>query len=146
MDASHYIGLSIRVRRAIQLPCRKASSGLRRVPFEVSLADFESFRHRRGKHTVWLDPQPNDAVERLHVAIGNSLLDCDNEFKNSNRRFQPHLSVGQCQGREHTSQLVDQLQTAWEPVSFDVKKVSLISRNDPPDDVFLVENEIDLGN
>ena len=75
-------------------------------PFEISLMQFESFRHRRGNHTVWLDPQPNDAVETMHSTIVNSLIEFDDDFKNPNRRFRPHLSVGQYSGRDQVTQLI----------------------------------------
>ena len=75
------------------------------APFKISLAHFDSFRHRRGKYTVWLDPQPNDAVEQLHATIVNSLIEFDDKFENSNRRFRPHLSVGQCRGRDQVARL-----------------------------------------
>ncbi len=123
-------------------PIRQACETI--SPFEVSLSAFKSFRHRRGKHTVWLDPQPNDAVEELRAMISRSIAGFSQQFTKLPRRFRPHLSVGQCQGHEQLSQLVDQLQSEWKPVSFEVSKVSLIWRNDPNDDVFRVETEIDL--
>jgi hypothetical protein len=53
--------------------------------------------------------------------------------------------VGQAQGRENVERLVEELQAAWEPLSFIVDRVSLIWRREPPDDVFRVAETIPLA-
>jgi hypothetical protein len=60
-------------------------------------------------------------------------------------RFRPHLSIGQARGRPAMLRLLDGLRRSWQPVTFTVVDVSLIRREDPPDDVFRVANQIPLG-
>jgi 2'-5' RNA ligase len=61
------------------------------------------------------------------------------------KQVQPHLSVGQVQGKEEMGRLIQELQAAWTSVSFQVDQVSLIWRGEPPDDVFRVGATILLG-
>jgi 2'-5' RNA ligase len=37
----------------------RLAAACREIPaFEVELAEFHTFRHRRGNHTIWLAPKP----------------------------------------------------------------------------------------
>ncbi len=57
---------------------------------------------------------------------------------------QAHLSVGQVRGRPAMLRLLDGLRRSWQPVTFLVEHISLIRRQDPPDDVFRVAHRIPL--
>lgn len=112
--------------------------------FEVELAEFHTFRHRRGTYTIWLAPKPESRLVELQAAVQRAVL---GEQSVSGRRqgFQPHLSVGQVRGNIEMQRLVAELQAAWQPVRFAVTDVSLIWRGEPPDDVFRVAATIPLG-
>ncbi len=117
------------------------AAALARLPaFDVSLADFDTFRHRRGNHTVWLRPEPQEPLIALQGALSKAYL--GERSSGQENRFQPHLSVGQVQGAEEMKRLVEELQAPWKPLTFKVDRVSLIWRRDPPDDVFRVADEI----
>ena len=61
------------------------------------------------------------------------------------RGFRPHLSVGQVRGRPALVRVLEGLRRSWYPVDFGVDRVSLIRREDPPDDIFRVACEVPLG-
>lgn len=121
-----------------------AQVGWEQPPFEVTLASFRWFRHGQGSYTVWLAPEPEGAVVKLHGALTKALpgFTDTGSFKDG---FSPHLSVGQVEGTAKLRRLVDELQAGWEPLRFTVGEMSLISRKDPPNDVFQVDRRIALG-
>jgi len=115
-------------------------SACRTVPaFEVKLAKFRAFRHRRGNYTVWLRPEPEVRLVELQQAVLGT------HASSPRQAFQPHLSVGQVQGKAEMLRLVRELQAAWQPVRFAVSDISLIRRGEPPDDVFRVAATVPLG-
>lgn len=112
--------------------------------FEVELADFRTFRHRRGNYTIWLAPKPDAGLIELQAVVQRAVL--GDEFVGGRPQgFQPHLSVGQVQGNIEMQRLVAELQAAWQPVRFAVSGISLIWRDEPPDDVFRVAGTVPLG-
>jgi 2'-5' RNA ligase len=123
---------------ALADPCRRTE------PFEVALAEFRSFSHGRRSFTVYLAPEPPDALRALHEALWQALPDCDDTRRHAGG-FTPHLSVGQVRDRRGPEELTRQLQAAWRPIRFAASQVSLIWRGRPPDDVFRVGRTIALG-
>lgn len=126
-----------------------AATGLAQVckriqHFELTLATFNFFQHRPESYTLWLAPEPKDAVIQLQTALWTAFPNCD-DTRRFEGGFTPHLSVGQVLGQEQMSQLNETLSSAWTPVNFQVTAVSLIWRSDPPDDVFRVGQTIALG-
>ena len=113
-------------------------------PFEMTLATFHVFEHGRESYTLWLAPEPAETLLRLQTAIWQAFPDCD-EVRQHGGGFTPHLSVGQVRSREKMEQLVSDWQRSWTPVRFQVAAVSLIWRDDPPDDVFRIERAVRLG-
>jgi 2'-5' RNA ligase len=122
-------------------PFSRVCTGI--APFEVELARFATFRHRSG-HTLWLAPEPPDALAQLQTALWRVVPECD-EVRRHSGGFTPHLSVGQARGDQRASALLANLQSAWIPLCFRVTEVSLIWRDDPPDDMFQVWQSIPLG-
>jgi len=116
----------------------------RDVPaFEVELTEFRTFRHRRGNSTIWLAPKPDAGLIELQAVVQRSALG-DHFEGRRHAGFQPHMSVGQVQGKAGMLRLVADLQAAWQPVRFAVSGVSLIWRGEPPDDVFRVAATVPL--
>ncbi|NLF68734.1 MAG: 2'-5' RNA ligase family protein [Candidatus Anammoximicrobium sp.] len=123
----------------------RLAAACRDIPaFEVELADFRTFRHRRGNHTIWLAPKPESDLIGLQAVVQRAAV---GEAAGGGRppRFQPHLSVGQVQGNVEMLRLVAELQAAWQPVRFVVSGISLIWRDEPPDDVFQVAATVPLS-
>jgi len=112
--------------------------------FEVELAEFRTFRHLRGKHTIWLAPNPESELIQLQALVRGAAVG-EEPAGSRPPRFQPHLSVGQVHGKDEMLRLVAELQAAWQPVRFVVSGVSLIWRGEPPDDVFRVAAMVSLG-
>jgi 2'-5' RNA ligase len=112
--------------------------------FEVELAEFRTFHHRRGKHTIWLAPNPESELIQLHAVVWRAAVS-EEPVGGRPPRFQPHLSVGQVHGKDEMLRLVAELQAAWQPVRFVVSDISLIWRGEPPDDVFQVAATVPLG-
>ncbi len=113
-------------------------------PFDVALERFRHFRHGRGSFTIWLDPQPVDAINALQQLLWGQFPDYD-DLRAHTDGFQPHLSVGQIKGDDRCPQIQQELQVGWAPIAFTADRVALIWRNEPPDDIFLVYKEIILG-
>lgn len=111
-------------------------------PFDLTLAEFKTFRHRRD-YTIWLKPEPQDPMVELHEVL--SKVSLGERSSSRGDRFQPHLSVGQVQGKDKMERLIEEHQAAWKPLTFKVGRVSLIWRRDPPDDVFRVAEGIPLA-
>ena len=123
---------------------RLAQGCARIEPFELHLARFRLFEHGRGRFTMWLEPEPAQALVRLQDALWRVVPDCD-DVRRLAGGFTPHLSVGQAAGRPAVEALLAELQRGWRPLSFAVREVSLIVRFDPPDDVFRVDSALPLG-
>jgi len=124
---------------------RPLASACRSVePFEVILGRFRWFEHTPGNFTVWLTAEPAELLRRLHEALWRVVPDCG-DVRQFPGGFTPHLSVGQVRGRAAMEELIESLQSVWRPLSFTVREVALIYRNEPPDDVFRVDRTLSLG-
>jgi len=110
-------------------------------PFQVTFKLFSSFYHQKENYTLWLNPEPKEPIIELQNALLKLVQDCDDttKFKSG---FTPHLSAAQVKGKSAMLELKDDLQSCWNPISFKVKEVCFIWRNDPPDDVFRVSHRI----
>ena len=112
-------------------------------PFEITLARFQHFVHGRNC-TVWLDPHPVLRIDALQIQLSDAFPDHD-DVRSFSSGFTPHLSVGQARGVDACMRLQETLQQNWSPLTFLADRVSLIWRNEAPDDVFRVYKEIMLG-
>jgi 2'-5' RNA ligase len=112
--------------------------------FDLSLGTFHLFKHAGTNCTIWLAPEPRESVVRLQEALWQQVRDCD-EVRNFPQGFVPHLSVGQTRGGHRATRLIADLQRGWTPLRLKVSQVSLIWRNDPPDDVFRIGSRVRLG-
>jgi 2'-5' RNA ligase len=119
----------------------EALSGL--VPFAVTLARFDVFRHRGGTTTLWLAPEPKGALVALHAALLRRFPECPATSRFSGG-FTPHLSVGQTRDEEHLRGLRAGLE-GWTPLAFVARNLTIIVREPPPDDVFRTFSEVPFG-
>ncbi|MGB2822528.1 MAG: 2'-5' RNA ligase family protein, partial [Phycisphaerae bacterium] len=113
-------------------------------PFEVSLEEIRWFSHGRQRFTMWLSPEPAEKLIELHEALWRTAPDC-NHVRRHAVGFMPHLSVGQVSDRWRLDRLIATIQANWRPVRFRATAVSLIRRDDPPNDVFRVDRLLPLG-
>ncbi len=111
-------------------------------PFEVELGEIRWFRRRRDC-VLWLSPRPAEALQELQEAVWRVAPECD-EVRSFKGGFTPHLSIGQAPPKE-VKEVARGLEGDWLPIRFRAERVSLIFRQDPPDDVFGVERTIPLG-
>ncbi len=111
------------------------------APFEATLGAFHSFRHRGGRSTLWLAPEPRESFVRLQAALEQAAP----EFNSTSRfhgGFNPHLSVGQA-ANEQTDAVLAELSAGWSPLRFQVTEVQLIARE--KDGPFEVVHVLPLG-
>lgn len=113
-------------------------------PFDFCLATVGMFEHCRQNYTLWLAPEPREVISALQEAVWQVVPDCDNTRRHPGG-FTPHLSIGQQRGERQATQWLAELQQSWQPLTMHVADVSLIWRNDPPDDLFRVGEELTLG-
>jgi RNA 2',3'-cyclic 3'-phosphodiesterase len=113
------------------------------APFDVVLARFDVFRHRGGTSTVWLAPEPGEALAGIQAALVRGFPACDATGRFAGG-FTPHLSVGQARGEEALAAFRRELEE-WRPLAFTARSVSVIVREPPPRDVFRTFAEVPLG-
>ncbi len=113
------------------------------APFEVVLSRFDAFRHRGSTATVWLAPEPRDALAAIQAALVRRFPACGAAGRFSGG-FTPHLSVGQARGEEALAAFRRALD-GWTPLAFAVRSISVIVREPPPRDVFRTFAEVPLG-
>jgi 2'-5' RNA ligase len=112
-------------------------------PFEVELTEFHSFV-RPHDCVMWLRPDPVEKVIQLHDAIFEVVPDCDH-VRGFEEGFTPHLSVGQIIKNKHLEGTLRRLKKIWKPIKFTVSEVALLWRDNPPNDIFEIEQTIRLG-
>ena len=120
------------------------AAGKELEPFDVHLREFRHFRHGRASYTIWLAPEPGDALQRVQAALQAAVPDCDDVSRHE-AGFTPHLSVGQVRGAAELEELTRSLRTSWQPLAFRATHLSLIWRGTPPQDVFQVDRRVALG-
>ena len=113
------------------------------APFAVRLATFAVFRHRGGTFTLWLAPEPKDALAAVQAALVERFPECDATGRFAGG-FTPHLSVGQARGEAELEALRREVD-GWRPLAFTARAVSVIVRERPPRDVFRTLADMPLG-
>jgi 2'-5' RNA ligase len=131
-------------RRALADAVPAAQEALADVAsFAVTLARVDVFRHHGGTATVWLAPEPKGALVAVHARLVRRFPECDATGRFAGG-FTPHLSVGQARGDEALHGFLRELE-GWTPVTFTARQVSVIVREQPPQDVFRVFDEVPFG-
>lgn len=152
----------------------KLSKGLQNIkPFRVTFSkvSFGNFRHKKSC-TFWLSPLdvtmadgqnleadstcasglkrgpdnlpiPHSTVIEIQQIMEGVFPLCDDLGKISEAGFTPHLSLGQCQPKK-VDQLIEDFQTEWQDMEFDVNCVYMISRKDFHDP-FHIRYAVPLG-
>jgi 2'-5' RNA ligase len=79
--------------------------------FQITLKTFHCFQHSKQNCTVWLSPEPADALTDLQTLLWKTFPDC-NDVRHFSGGFTPHLSIGQVHGKN----------SAWHAMLVIVKK------------------------
>jgi 2'-5' RNA ligase len=111
-------------------------------PFAISLGEFRFFRHGSGRCTLWLAPEPVDVLQGLQAALQAAFPDCD-DLGRFSAGYTPHLSVGQFPSVRDCERTREQLQAAWQPITFTLNAVALLARE--PDGPFNIVHRVPLG-
>jgi len=111
--------------------------------FTVNLKVFRSFHHNRQNYTLWLDPEPKELIISLQANLIKIVPDC-NDLNNFENGYTPHLSVGQVKGKLNLLKTIELLQKQWKEISFPLKKIYFISRENVKDSSFSIVQEIPL--
>jgi hypothetical protein len=82
-------------------------------------------------------------IKALHQALLDKVPDC-NDVAIFPGGFTPHLSLGRTHSRD-IGAFCRQRQATWRPISFTLKQVHMLWRNDPPDDIFRIGPVLSLG-
>lgn len=97
-------------------------------PFRVRLAEFRTFRHPSGSHTIWLAPEPPEALVDLQARLQARFPGCD-DISRFPTGFTPHLSVGQVPAGRPPHALLAELRGAWRPLEFELTSIAAIRRD-----------------
>lgn len=110
---------------------------------EVSLTDVRYFRLGNENYKLWLSVQPYRDVKIFYRTLVDAM---EKEYmEDYEKDFVPHLSIGQARGPKKLSHICEKVRGIWKPVQFTITQVSLVSRDDPPNDIFHVDKQILLG-
>ena len=106
-------------------------------PFKINIKNLNCFA--KGK-ILWLDPHPRENT----ITLQKSLVEAINYPVDSKRKFTAHMTVGRFKKKSELQETFNNLQKEWQNLEFTVNHISLIAREDPPNDVFEVKTEIAL--
>lgn len=109
--------------------------------FSITLREIYYFSHGLQNYTLWLGPEPKGRIMELYDTLSGILPHCRSKEANL---FNPHLTLGQVHGKEKLQKVCDQIKEYWQSVTFCVDRISMIWRNDPPEDTFQVGEEVFL--
>jgi 2'-5' RNA ligase len=95
--------------------------------FEITLTSFQFFTHASGTATLWLQPEPREALGHLQAMLHTAFPICDDLSRFANG-FTPHLSVGQFRSQHTLRHVLDSLQASWQPLRFSLTAIALLWR------------------
>lgn len=116
----------LRSRFADVMP-RLTAACSRLTPFYITLTRFGFFPHGRNNATLWLAPEPLEALVALQATLQASFPEYDDVSRYA-AGFTPHLSVGQTNSVAARQHVLDDLQATWQPLHFQLTAVTLIWR------------------
>lgn len=114
----------------------RMQAALRHVePFEVTLANFSLFRHKKSS-TLWLCPETRDApgaLDCLQAALQAAVPECHEQRSKYGNKFTPHMTVTHfdlsAMAFEECEKLRGDLQKEWScPVTFTCREVHVMTR------------------
>ncbi len=113
-------------------------------PFDLELKPAGFFEHNERSFTMWLSPEPAEAIVRLQAALLTCAPDCDDVARHPGG-FRPHLSVGQAYSKEELDERLRRVRSQFSAIRFRSTEIALIRRGPGADDPFQVKRLIPLG-
>jgi len=112
------------------LSAEKLASALKNIePFELTFSSMGHFKHGNSC-TLYADPTtlPRDALKPLQKTLEQAFPFCNDLSTKSSTGFTPHLTLGQFTTESQTEAEKSKFMKAWEPITWTVSEVHLISR------------------
>ncbi|CAF1293269.1 unnamed protein product [Adineta steineri] len=111
-------------------------------PFQIEFdqSSFQYFTQKRGECTFHLRPKQTENVIELYKKIEKVLPN----YLLKDRPFEAHLTLGQTT----TSRISDvfiEMKAKWKKITFTVDRICMISRENDPNDLFSIKNQVLLG-
>lgn len=112
-------------------------------PFQVRFdtSSFHYFKQRDDECTYHLQPTNSTEIVQLEKLIQQQLSD----LPKKKRAFQAHLTLGQTTTSNIDHDLAD-MKAQWQLIEFTVDRIYMISRENHPDNLFVIKHEILLLN
>ncbi|CAF2637333.1 unnamed protein product [Rotaria sp. Silwood2] len=110
-----------------------------RKQFEIEFdkTSFEYFKQKGNECTFHIRPKINKDVVELQQIIENFLPN----YLKSIRPFEAHLTLGQTTTSRISDMLIE-MKAKWKPIKFIIDRVCMISRENNPDDLFTIKNQV----
>ena len=108
-------------------------------PFAIRFdsSSFHHFKQRDDECTYHLQPTNSTDIVQLQKLIQNQL----NGLPKQKRAFQAHLTLGQTTTSNIDHVLAD-LKTQWQAIEFPIDRIYMISRENHPENRFVIKHEI----
>ncbi|CAF2141839.1 unnamed protein product [Rotaria magnacalcarata] len=110
-----------------------------RPSFEIEFDNksIDYFKQKGNECTFHLRPKVNKHVIELQQIIENLL---PNNLR-SKRPFEAHLTLGQTT-TSRISDIMVEMKANWKPIKFTIDRVCMISRENDPNDLFSIKNQV----
>ncbi|CAF1166096.1 unnamed protein product [Rotaria sordida] len=108
-------------------------------PFQIQFdqSSFHYFKQREDECTYHIRPKISTDIVELQKLIQNQLLN----FIKNKRIFEAHLTLGQTTISKISDVLIE-MKSIWKTIEFTVDRVYMISRENHPENLFTIKNEI----
>jgi len=113
-------------------------------PFEITLNRIEYFFHGHQNYTMWLNPEPKELLIEPQTNLVKIVPAC-NDVNNYKNGYTPHLSIGQIKGKNKLHKTISELESKWKQLSFVLKEIYFISRENFKTSKFQIEKQFLLN-
>jgi 2'-5' RNA ligase len=107
--------------------------------FEFDQSSIQYFKQKGNECTFHLRPKINKDV----VALQQTIQKCLPGHYFSSRPFEAHLTLGQAT-TARISDILIEIKAKWKTIRFTIDRVCLISRENDPNDLFSIKNQVFL--
>ena len=109
------------------------------LKIEFDPSSIQYFKQKGSECTFHLRPKKNKDVVELQQLIQN----CLPNYVSNTRPFEAHLTLGQTTTARISDVLIE-MKAKWKTIKFTVDRVCLISRENDPNDLFSIKNQVFL--
>lgn len=97
-------------------------------PLSLTLTDVRYFTHPSGKGSLWLAPEPADAVIAVYQAFQKEFPEFSQEHR-FEKGFVPHIIVGQTRTHKQARRISMELSKDWKPLPISIGSAALVGRD-----------------